>query len=171
MRLIVFSVFKAKVTINDSSWTLCLYFSAESNNIFPQQCSSRMAFFSLSHTNGEHSYPEKQGTRSCSYPYHEWLCKLSGGSAIRLFRIGVLCGLVRSLQATWDQTPGAPRALNWVNSQDRRTRESEQRAHPKLSNPTPHYRVQSDHIFHLANTPRPPASIIQVFGHSPLICF
>lgn len=39
-----------------------------------------MAFFSLSHTNGERSYPEKQGICSCSYPYHEGLCKLSGGS-------------------------------------------------------------------------------------------
>lgn len=60
-RLVVFSVLKTKVTTIDSVWIPCLYFSAESNNIFLQCCSPAMLFFSLSHTNGEHSYPKKQG--------------------------------------------------------------------------------------------------------------
>lgn len=44
-----------------------------------------MVFFSLSHTNREHSYLEKQGMCSCSYPYHEGLRKLSGGSGYSYF--------------------------------------------------------------------------------------
>ena len=128
-----------------------------------------MASFCLSHTNREHSYPGKQGICSCSYPYHKRRGKLSAGSVMQLFHIGVLCGLAHLLQARWSQTSAASRALNRANTQDRHTRESEWRACPKPSNPIPHHSVQSDHIFHLANTSCPPLSNIRVFVHSPLI--
>lgn len=120
-----------------------------------------MVFFSPGNANGGHSYPEKQGLCSCSYSCHEWPRQLSGGSVTWLFHVRVLCSVTRLLLAMRGQTSGAPRALNWVDSQGRCMRESERRACPKLSNPSPHYCLQADDIFHLANPSH--ASIIRDF--------
>lgn len=132
----------------------------------PVEIPPQVIFFSPGNKNGEHSYPEKQGPCSCSYSHHEWPHQLSGGSVTWLFHVRVLCSVIHLLLATRGQTSGTPRALNWVDSQGRHMRESEWRACPKLSNPTPHYCLQSDHIFHLANPSH--ASIIRAFFHFPL---
>lgn len=108
-------------------------------------------------------------TCSCCCPHHKGLFELFGGTLIRLFCIRALCVLACLLLPTWGQTSGAPRAPSQVNSQDRSTAESKWRVCPKLLNPIPQYCVQSDHIFHLANKPCPPESVIGVFVSSSLI--